>query len=347
MGGAAPGPHTAGPKSRPRPADEGRAVTVGRIRAACWLAMGVMTFGPLFISFLLLRYRLSPTAVVLVIALAIVAWLGPFVYGMYLSLAVVRNGDKRLLRRGIRGTAVVLSRKRTNERIINGEAVWEAPQVYKYHLAVGLPGRATYHTNVLTCASDHREGSAVTVFVSPRNRHRVAIAPEPGYFPPPKPQIPRTVRRAYYCMLAGAVLTVFSAGLLFAEAGAIRDSMGQGAGNAAITATCLIFTLVVGLWIWMAYATKAGQNWARILSTVFFGIEAALQLYDTVSFFAKSSNGGTLIAGTAGEIVDWLTFAAGLAAVILLWNKAAKPYFKPFQPATPPAEPGISADQWY
>jgi hypothetical protein len=31
----------------------------------------------------------------------------------------------------------------------------------------------------------------------------------------------------------------------------------------------------VGLWIWMAQMNKAGKNWARITSTVFFAIEGS------------------------------------------------------------------------
>jgi hypothetical protein len=35
-------------------------------------------------------------------------WWGPFVYGMYLAQVAMGNGDRRLLKRGIRGTALVM-----------------------------------------------------------------------------------------------------------------------------------------------------------------------------------------------------------------------------------------------
>lgn len=166
--------------------------------------------------------------------------------------------------------------------------------------------------------------------------------------PPSRPPLPTTVLRAHYCMLAGAALTVASAGITIAESGTIKDSMRQALansndptaastlGNAVIVLACVFAAIEVGLWIWMAYATKAGRNWARILSAVFFGLEAAGQLLGGLTFFASSSNGSSSSSSaysgtstTAGEIVGWLTFGVGLAAIILLWNKASRPYFQP------------------
>jgi hypothetical protein len=162
------------------------------------------------------------------------------------------------------------------------------------------------------------------------------------------------VQRAHYCILAGAALTMVGAGITIAESGTIRDSMRQtlansgdataanAVGNAVIAAACVVAAIETGLWIWMAYATKGGRNWARVLSSVFFGLEAAGQLVGGVTFFASSSDAGgassSAYSGTstaAGEIVGWLTFGVGLAAIILLWNKASNPYFKPqvFYPA--------------
>lgn len=113
------------------------------------------------------------------IALAIgvvgLLWWGPFVYAMYISLAVMRNGDRRLLRRGIHGTAVVLSVKMTNTVISQGEFAWQAPWLYKYRLRVSIPGKAPYETNCAICASGISEGSTVDVAVSPHNKHRVTI----------------------------------------------------------------------------------------------------------------------------------------------------------------------------
>jgi hypothetical protein len=63
----------------------------------------------------------------------------------------------------------------------------------------------------------------------------------------------------------------------------------------------------------MAQANGRGRNWARILSTVLFGL-ATLQLL---------GNKGVVPAAFAA--VPWL---AGLAAVWLLWRPSSHAFFK-------------------
>ena len=185
--------------------------------------------------------------------------------------------------------------------------------------------------------------------------------------PTTRPPLPSTVLRAHYCILAGAVLTLVNAGVTIAESGRIKQQMqnslansgasGSGfadtAGSAVIVVACFFAAVEIGLWIWMAYATKAGKNWARILSTVFFGLEAAGLLFGGAAYFAKSSSEGTGSAVTTttpvGLIVAFLTFGVGLAAIILLWNKASGPYFKPmaYYPAPPYGYPGAPMPYTY
>ena len=182
----------------------------------------------------------------------------------------------------------------------------------------------------------------------------------PAMMPSARPPLPATVLRAHYCMLAGAVLTLVSVGLTLADASSIKSAFEQSMstsgdstapaalGNAVIGMVCFFALIEAGLWVWMAFATKSGKHWARILSTVFFGLEAAGQLFGTLSLAASSStgSGGSTFSSSdtdslPGTIVGWLTFGVGLAAIILLWNKASGPYFKPqFQPA-PYGYPGV------
>ena len=103
------------------------------------------------------------------------ACVASFVYGMYLSLRVIRNGDPRLLRRGVRGTAVILAAKETNTQIQEGEFSWQAPFVWKYRLRIALPGREPYETDCSICAADLPLGGTVNVAVAPHNRKRVTI----------------------------------------------------------------------------------------------------------------------------------------------------------------------------
>src|SRR3954465_9691232 len=74
-----------------------------------------------------------------------------FVYAMYLSLRVIRSGDPRLLKRGIRGTAIVLKAHRTNTVMQEGEFDWQAPRMWKYRLRVTLPNIEPYETDCNIC----------------------------------------------------------------------------------------------------------------------------------------------------------------------------------------------------
>jgi len=107
------------------------------------------------------------------IAEQIVTW-AAFGYAMYLSTVVVRGGDRRLAKRGVAGTARVLSAERTNTVVQTGEFAWEAPYVWKYGLEITVPGRDPYKTVLYICAS-LSEGETVPVRVSRFNRKRVTI----------------------------------------------------------------------------------------------------------------------------------------------------------------------------
>lgn len=152
-------------------------MSVGKISALCWTVFVVMSVAFMPLGYVIVSIHSLPVAVRGVLAAVVVGglWWGPFAYAMYLSLAVMRNGDKRLLRRGIAGTAQVLSAKRTNTVIQDGEFAWEAPRVYKYQLRVTIPGRAPYDTDCRICASGIREGQTVHVAASRHNHKRVTI----------------------------------------------------------------------------------------------------------------------------------------------------------------------------
>ena len=153
-------------------------MTVGKISIICWTIFVVMSAAFLPVGAAILALGLPHAAgIVLAAVVVLVLWWGPFGYAMNLSQVVVRNGDPRLLKRGIRGTAEVLSRKSTNEVIQQGEFAWEAPRVYKYRLRVSIPGRAPYETDCRICAPGYSEGSTVQVAVAPHNHKRVTIDP--------------------------------------------------------------------------------------------------------------------------------------------------------------------------
>jgi len=103
----------------------------------------------------------------------VVTW-AAFVYAMYLSMAVIRGGDKRLAKNGVPGTAVVLSAQQTNTIVQEGEFAWEAPYVWKYGLEVTVPGWQPYKTMLYICAS-LTPGETIPVRVAKFNRKRVTI----------------------------------------------------------------------------------------------------------------------------------------------------------------------------
>jgi hypothetical protein len=134
----------------------------------------------LFVVFLLAALLFAPllgssALTVPVVLVLVAACIASFVYGMYLSLRVVRTGDPRLLTRGIRGTAIILAAKETNTQIQENEFAWQAPFVWKYHLRISLPGREPYETDCSICAANMSVGNTVNVAVAPHNRKRVTI----------------------------------------------------------------------------------------------------------------------------------------------------------------------------
>ena len=97
-------------------------MTVGKISGLCWTVFVVMSLGFLPLAFGIMQLHAIPKGprIALMLVVVVVAWWGPFAYAMYLALAVMRNGDRRTLRRGIRGTAEVLAAKETNTVIQEG-----------------------------------------------------------------------------------------------------------------------------------------------------------------------------------------------------------------------------------
>jgi hypothetical protein len=138
------------------------------------------------------------------------------------------------------------------------------------------------------------------------------------------PSVPRsapTVRAAVRLMYAGAAVTavsLFAATVSLAFTGHRMASLRLLGRNqplpVAIAVGIAVGILLIAVWLWMAKATGRGRNWARILSTVVFGL-ATLQLF---------GNKGVVALVFAG--VTWLL---GLSAVWLLWRPGSNAFFKP------------------
>jgi len=160
----------------------------------------------------------------------------------------------------------------------------------------------------------------------------------PQYTAPAKRPLPPTVRRAVLFIRVGAALTVANGLVMVLLAGQAADSNpadnggSTGINNTAYEAGYIIgyiawYLAIAGLWLWMAQKNRAGKDWARITSTVFFGISCLVFLISLAgdSIIGAAQGPGLVFVALAIICLSW---TVGLAAVILLWNKKSAPHFK-------------------
>ncbi len=76
----------------------------------------------------------------------------------------------------------------------------------------------------------------------------------------------------------------------------------------------------IALWLWMAQSNKAGKNWARIISTVFFAI-------DTIGAIGGLAGGRDLRRRREPDLLA-RRLAHRRGAIILLWQRSSTEYFK-------------------
>jgi len=143
-----------------------------------------------------------------------------------------------------------------------------------------------------------------------------------------RPPAPAPVRTAVKLMYAGAAFSIVS--LIIASVAVLGYNINayhlEVLNHRLNTAQLiqwrpLIITVVIvtglvapALWLCMARVNGQGRNWARILSTVLFGL-ATLHLFGN--------------HGVVNAVFAVLTWLVGLAAVWLLWRPASGAFFKP------------------
>ncbi|MBW3086957.1 hypothetical protein KEM60_03186 [Austwickia sp. TVS 96-490-7B] len=153
-----------------------------------------------------------------------------------------------------------------------------------------------------------------------------------GYYTPEVMAPPASITRAVLLMRIGAgmALVQILVGLLTlgsARALAEEELSKQGTAvttdlvNAAVW-TGVIFAVIggligAGLWIWMSVMNGKGRSWARILSSVFFGI-SVLGLLSTFTKPTPALN----IAVTV------LSVLIGAATIVLLWQKESSQFYE-------------------
>ena len=168
---------------------------------------------------------------------------------------------------------------------------------------------------------------------------------------PPRPPAPAPVQTAVKLMYAGAAISAVTAIIVLALIPAIKAALrtanpsltaGQvGDVNVLITLAIVFGLVTAALWLWMARANGHGRNWARIVSTVLFGL-ATLELTRARpqyrgGYLARFAVGGHVYsvihsvfgAVVLGVIVPVLLWLIGLAVVWLLWRPVSSAFFKP------------------
>jgi len=143
------------------------------------------------------------------------------------------------------------------------------------------------------------------------------------------------VRIAVILMYTGAALSALSVIYILAVSGRIKSAIGTAARKVKttkpLTATqihalenfyvvliIVILLIALGLWLWMAWANGRGRGWARILSSVFFGLNTIWLI------LSVGRTGGPAIFFGIG----WLI---GLVALIFLWRRDTTQYIDQFR----------------
>jgi len=149
--------------------------------------------------------------------------------------------------------------------------------------------------------------------------------PEPSDRPPAPPSVVRAVQVMYAGAAASLIGIIINMTTLSStKSEIIKQHPSWTATQVTNAQHVAIGLFIVGgllgaaLWFWIAQMSKAGRNWARIVGTVLFAI-------DTISVFAGAA---TVPGGGATRIYSILVWLIGLAAVILLWQRASSDYFR-------------------
>jgi hypothetical protein len=146
---------------------------------------------------------------------------------------------------------------------------------------------------------------------------------------PERPPAPAPVQNAVKLMYAGAAVSTVSLVISLADIGGTKAAIRKARPtltpaqvnqlNTFIITLAIVSGLIgIALWLWMARMNGQGKNWARVLSTVLFG----LATLDLVGVFSQP----TTVISLVFPVLTWLI---GAGAVFLLWRRESSAFFKP------------------
>ena len=137
---------------------------------------------------------------------------------------------------------------------------------------------------------------------------------------------PRTVRAAVTLMLAGAAAELAALITMIATMGSVRAAVAaKDAAALPVTqihqvADLVAAPLAVALWLWLAWASGRGEDWARLVSMASFAL-FTLSLLDALANQAATYAPASMIA----DAVVWFL---GLASLALIFTPAANRYYR-------------------
>jgi hypothetical protein len=144
-----------------------------------------------------------------------------------------------------------------------------------------------------------------------------------------RPPAPPSLLNAVKLMYAGAAVSTVSLIISLVDISGTKAAIKKARPDLTAAQVSQLNTFIIGLaivsglvgialWLWMARANGQGKNWARIVSTVLFG----LATLDLIGVFSQPKT----VYGLVFPVLTWLV---GLGAVWLLWRKESSAFFKP------------------
>ena len=146
---------------------------------------------------------------------------------------------------------------------------------------------------------------------------------------PERPAPPPSVLNAVKLMYAGAAVSTVSLVISLVDISGTKAAIRKARPSLTVAQVNQLNTFIialavvsgvlgVALWLWMSRANGQGRNWARIVSTVLFGLA-------TLDLFGVLSQPKTVL----GLVFPVLTWLIGAGAVFFLWRSESNAFFKP------------------
>ena len=94
------------------------------------------------------------------------------------------------------------------------------------------------------------------------------------------------------------------------------------------------------VWLWMAQMNKRGRSWARIWSTIFFGIQTLMfgALVVVVAYLALLMATNVMTGNVLGLVICGILYwIVGLVAIVLLWRRQSSEFYASMEGRVPAA----------